>query len=162
LLVDHVNSEQAKSKQLAGKAYGSIFKRNWVRLSYEIKRVQDSPDPNHHHLGLFCAKRNNGLRFEPSGLRWSVNDELSAWEREDIDTDGFAEALPAWQRIMGILRSEGPKTVADLVDETGLTRGTVSSALAKRGEVFERLPGGLYQLRPMPPQPVDDTEDMPW
>jgi hypothetical protein len=162
LLVDHVNSEQAKSKQLAGKAYGSIFKRNWVRLSYEIKRVQDSPDPNHHHLGLFCAKRNNGLRFEPSGLRWSVNDEVSAWEQEDIDTDGFAEALPAWQRIMGILRAEGPKTVAELVDETGLTRGTVSSALAKRGEVFERLPGGLYQLRPMPPQPVDAAEDLPW
>jgi hypothetical protein len=162
LLVDHVNSEQAKSKQLAGKAYGSIFKRNWVRLSYEVKRVQDSPDPNHHHLGLFCAKRNNGLRFEPAGLRWTVNDEESAWSREDIDTDGFAEALPAWQRILGILKIDGPKSVADLVNETGLSRGTVSAALTKRQTVFERLPGGLYQIRPRTDEPSDDEEALPW
>lgn len=162
LLVDHVNSEQAKSKQLAGKAYGSIFKRNWVRLSYEIKRVADSPDPNHHHLGLFCAKRNNGLRFEPAGLRWTVNDEESSWQREEIDADGFADALPAWKRIQSILSTEGAKTVPDICESTGLSRGTVSSALTKRGEVFERLPGGLWQIRPAPPAAEADDEELPF
>jgi hypothetical protein len=146
LLVDHVNSEQAKSKQLAGKAYGSIFKRNWVRLSYEIKRVQDSPDPNHHHLGLFCAKRNNGLRFEPTGLRWTVNDEESAWEREDIDTESFAEALPAWQRVQAYLRSDGPHTANEIADELGIPRPTVTAALSRRSQLFDRLPGGLWQV----------------
>jgi hypothetical protein len=161
LLVDHVNSEQARSKQLAGKAYGSIFKRNWVRLSYEIKRVQDSPDPNHHHLGLFCAKRNNGLRFEPVGLRWGINDEESWWQREPIDTEGFSEALPAWQRLESMLRVEGPKTVPDLVEATGLSRGTVSSALSKRDALFERLPGGLWQIR-APETDEDDDAQLPF
>lgn len=162
LLVDHVSADQAKSKHLAGKAYGSIFKRNWVRLSYEIRRVQDSPDPNHHHLGLFCAKRNNGLRFEPVGLRWTVNDEESAWQREEIDAEGFAEALPAWQRIRAILSTEGPKTVPDIIESTGLSRGTVSSALTKRAEVFERLPGGLWQLRTEQPSTEDDADELPF
>jgi hypothetical protein len=126
-----------------------------------IKRVQDSPDPNHHHLGLFCAKRNNGLRFEPVGLRWGINDEESWWQREPIDTEGFSEALPAWQRLESMLRVEGPKTVPDLVEATGLSRGTVSSALSKRDALFERLPGGLWQIR-APETDEDDDAQLPF
>jgi hypothetical protein len=68
ILVDHVNSQNAASKGLAGKAYGSIFKRNWVRMSYELKRVHDDGD-GMKHLGVYCTKRNNGPRFDAFGLR---------------------------------------------------------------------------------------------
>lgn len=165
LLIDHINAMQAASKDLAGRAYGSIFKRNWVRLSYELKRVTDSSTGNssENHLGMFNTKRNNGPLFEPVGLRWSINDEWTTWTREAIEVEGFSEALPAWQRIRNVLRDEGPKTVADIVETTGLSRGTVSSALTKRGDTFERLPGGNWKvLESAPKHPEDEQDELPW
>lgn len=153
LLVDHINAEQAKNRGLAGKAYGSIFKRNWVRLSYELKRVQETSGAE-RHLGLFCTKRNNGPEFAPVGLRWEINEEVSTWTREAVD-EGFGEALRSHERIAAHLRAHGDTVVNDLAEALSLPRGTVSAALKRQSALFERLPGGLWHLR-------DEEEELPW
>lgn len=157
LLIDHVNAEQAKNRGLAGKAYGSIFKRNWVRLSYELKATREVARGEPAHLGLFCAKRNNGAPFEPVGLRWTVNDEVCTWDREPISADEFGEALPSHARIALFLQEHGDTVVGDIAEGLEIPRGTVSAALKRNPSLFERLPGGLWHLRD-----DDEEEALPW
>lgn len=168
LLVDHINAASAGQKGLAGKAYGSIFKRNWVRLAFELKRVREKSPDAYEHLGLFCQKRNNGPRFEPIGLQWQINDELTSWAREEILEGELTEALPPAQRIHACLRMNGPSQPSTIREETGLPQGTVTSTLSRRHDLFEKNAAGLWVAKAVPDEaPPDDfdfgaAEELPW
>lgn len=168
LLIDHINALAAGQNGLAGKAYGSIFKRNWVRLSFELKRVRERSADGFEHLGLFCQKRNNGQRFDPIGLKWQINDELTSWSREEILEGELAEALPPAQRIYAYLLTNGPSQPSIIAEETGLTGGTVRPTLSRRHDLFGRTRDGLWEAKPRPPgadpdPPADEPPDeLPW
>jgi hypothetical protein len=164
ILIDHVNSMNAGSKGLAGKAYGSIFKRNWVRQSFELKRVHESGD-DEKHLGVFCTKRNNGPRFDPFGLRWTINDDMSSWQREEISEPDLTAALPVKKRIEIALGEESPLSQTTLAERTGAPIGTIRVELSRdKGRTFRKLPNDLWE--PAPRLEIvredDDPGELPW
>lgn len=158
-LIDHISSEQAQQKDVARKAYGSIFKRNWVRLSFQLKQTREPAADGLNHLGLFCAKRNNGKEFDPVGLRWEINDEVCRWEREDIDDPELEQALPTAERIAAYIRREGPSQPSGIAEGTGLTGGSVRSMLTRRHDLFEKNHQGLWAVKPKPSSNVEDDDE---
>lgn len=169
-LVDHISAEQAASGKVATKAYGSIFKRNWVRLAFQIKQARYDAGDGFRHLGLFCAKRNNGKEFEPVGLRWEINDDVCRWDREEIDDPELDEARPIADRIESYLRREGPSQPSAIVEAMSPTkRTTVISTLSRQHKRFRKNERGLWDLAPKtaddePPEDYDfgDPDPLPW
>lgn len=146
LLVDHVSAEQAQQEGVVRKAYGSIFKRNWVRRAWHLKAARESVDAD-RHLGLFVAKSNNGNeQAPPVGLRWVINDAECRWAREPIEEPELEKALPPTDRIVAHLRRRGPQTPAEIAEATELKGGTVRPILSRRDTLFRRRVDGLWTL----------------
>lgn len=166
LLIDHVSAEQGRQTEVARKAFGSIFKRNWVRLAFHLQQSREPSDDGMRHLGLFCAKRNNGKEFDPVGLAWEINDEVCQWRREDISSDDLQDSLPPIDRVVAYLRREGPSQPSAIVEGTGLKRTTVTSMLTrKQGKLFVRTVTGLWDAAPTPapePEYAGADDQLPW
>jgi hypothetical protein len=165
LLVDHVNSQNAAAKGLAGKAYGSIFKRNWVRMSYEIKRVHDGAEGD-KHLGVYCTKRNNGPRFDAFGLAWTINDELASWQREEISEPTLTAALPVKKRIEIALNEDSPLSVSSLAEVCEAPLGTIRVELSRdKGKTFRKNSNDMWELAPrmrIVNAAQEEPGDLPW
>lgn len=171
-LVDHISAEQAASTKVATKAYGNIFKRNWVRLSFQLKQTQDATDDGYGHLGLFNNKRNNGKLFAPVGLRWEVNDDVCRWEREEIESLELQESLPLPDRIAAYLKREGPSQGSAIVEALHpVPRTTIMSTLRRQVKRFYRNQHDLWDVRALDdaeqPAPPDDfdfgaPDELPW
>lgn len=162
-LVDHISAEQAASPKVAIKAYGNVFKRNWIRLAFQLKQARESDD-GYGHLGLFCAKRNNGKLFDPVGLRWEINDEFCRWEREEIDAPELEEALPNAGRIAAYLRRMGPSQPSLISEETGIA-GNVVRATLSRNPRFAKNERGLWDVVALDQAEEggpDDPEQLPF
>lgn len=164
LLVDHVNSLNAAAKGLAGKAYGSIFKRNWVRISYEVKRTHEAQGAGEAHLGVFNTKRNNGPRFDAVGLRWTINDDLTAWGTEEITDAALTVALPVKKRMLIALAEESPLSITTLAERCEAPAGTVRVELSRdKGKTFRKTSNDLWELvSHLTIVPDDGPDELPW
>lgn len=165
ILVDHVNAIGAASSGLAGKAYGSIFKRNWVRMSYELKRVHEGGD-GQKHLGVYCTKRNNGPRFDAFGLAWTINDELASWQREDITEPELQKALSVKRRMEIALGEQTPLSMSSLAElcEAKLSQIRVEVSRDK-GRTFRKDANDMIALAPrihVVNAGADEPEELPW
>lgn len=147
LLVDHISAEQGTETKVARKAYGSIFKRNWVRLQFHLMQAREPGADRLRHLGLFQAKRNNGEDFPPVGLAWEINEEWCRWWREPIDDPGLEKALPVADQIASYLRREGASQPSIISEETGIAGGTVRSTLKRRHDLFINDHRGLWDVK---------------
>lgn len=145
-LIDHISAEQAKEKGIALKAYGNIFKRNWVRLSYQLKAAREADPDGTRHLAVLNAKRNNGRLFDPVGLRWEINDEVCRWVREEIESEELEGALSNADRIAAYLRREGPSQPSVIASETEIASNVVRATLS-RGKRFYKNDSGLWDVR---------------
>lgn len=161
-VIDHISADQAQQLGIARKAYGSIFKRNWIRRSWFLKQAREPSGDGYRHLGLFIAKANNGDdQLPPVGLRWEINDEVCAWVREEIEEAELEEALPIGDRIAAYLKREGPSQQSAIVGAIrDKPRTTVVSTLTrqKRGGVqrFYKNERGLWDVH------ADDADELPW
>lgn len=156
LLIDHISAEQSGQKEVVKKAYGSVFKRNWVRLAYHLKQSRDTGGDDVRHLALYTAKRNNGRDFPPVGMAWEINEERCRWWREEIDDPELEAGLPTAERMVAYLRREGPSQPSVIAEETGLAGGTVRSTLKRRSDLFMTDMRGLWTLVPSRSQEDDD------
>lgn len=171
-LIDHISSEQAQSEKVATKAYGSIFKRNWIRRSFHLKQTHEPAADGFRHLGLFIAKVNNGKEPEPVGLRWEVNDEVCRWDREEIEDPELEQALPLVDRIAGYLRREGPSQLSAIVEGMSpAKRTTVTSTLQRQTKRFYKTAHGLWDVvaaavigddEPSEDAEYGDPDPLPW
>lgn len=170
-VIDHISSEQAQSEKVATKAYGSIFKRNWIRRSFHLKQTHEPAADGFRHLGLFCAKVNNAKEPEPVGLRWEVNDEVCRWDREEIDDPELEQALPLVDRIAGYLKREGPSQLSAIVEAMApAKRTTVTSTLARQTKRFAKNHHNLWDVvatpnaheEEPPERDFDGDEPLPW
>lgn len=164
ILVDHVNAVNAASKGLAGKAYGSIFKRNWVRMSYELKRVHESGDGD-KHLGVYNTKRNNGSRFDAFGLCWTINDELSSWQREEITEPELQKALSVRRRMEIALGEQTPLSMTSLSEICEAKLSQIRVELSRdKGKTFRKTANDLIELAPRITivRGDEEPEPLPW
>lgn len=169
-VIDHISAEQAQQTGVARKAYGSIFKRNWIRRAWHLKQAREPNGDGFRHLGLFIAKANNGDdQLPPVGLRWTVNDEECRWTREDIEEPELEEALPLGDRIAAYLRREGPSQTSVVVTAMAPAKRTTVTSTLERQKRFFKNERGLWDVReitdePAPPEDYDfgEPDPLPW
>lgn len=148
LVIDHINNEQAQQKEIVRTAYGSRFKRHLQRMAFYLKQAREPGPDKVKHLGLFNTKFNNGEENLSYGLAWEINGEWCRWWPERIEDEELTAALPAVDRIAAYLRREGPSQPSVIAEDTGIPRGTVSSALKRHYQRFQRNEHDLWTLVP--------------
>ena len=143
----------------------SIFKRNWVRQSFELKRVHEGGD-GEKHLGVYCTKRNNGPRFDAFGLAWTINDEVSAWQREEISEPELQQALSVRKRMELSLGEESPLSMTSLAERCEAKLSQIRVEISRdKGKVFRKTANDLIELAPrlsVVNAGREEPPDLPW
>jgi hypothetical protein len=145
LCIDHVSKEGKRNQQGTSDPYGSIFKVNWARLMWEVRKDQDFGRPI-SRLGLYHAKGNHGPELPPIGLvlDFSQPDRVVV-RRDDVQASAdLVGRLPLHQQITLALR-DGPLTDLQLASLLNVKPNVIRAEVSRRRK-FERLPYGRVSL----------------
>jgi len=156
-IVDHVNKTDARSKGGTASPYGSAYKTNAVRTSWEVRK---GPSPEGElRINLYHAKSNDTALLDPIGitLDWTYNSirfrESAVLEEEEDLTVSVAERETVKELILDLL-SNGEKVQMQTFLKTyprvtpNTMRGTMNRMVSK-GEVKHEQ-GGWYMLARQP------------
>ena len=171
LLIDHVNDAGRRGQELAGKAYGSVFKGYVSRNTWEIKKDQET-GALVSHVGLYQTKTNHTAILPPIGVLLDFRQpDTVRFVREDVrESEQLSAPLTTSYRIDKELM-HGPKTVGELEHALpDIKKETIRKTL-QRGEsggryrkVLEALPGsphgdhwGLVVRSHEADEPADDA-----
>lgn len=154
LLIDHVSAATARADRTPGQvshAFGSVFKHNEIRWSWEVTAQQEVDDP-HLHVALLHDKRNNGGRLSPVGLDIDFSDPGTVViRRENVAETSQATRLENYIRIKWILtHSDHPLSVAEIHEEmSDIQEATVRKTLNRyKGRLFVHLKDGRWAAAP--------------
>ena len=117
LLVDHVSKDGAGKESGAKDPYGSIFKTNLARQTWEVRR--DDPEGEGQtdvDVVLVNRKVNNGPRRDPLGVRLSFSEDRVTFSRTDLDqvSEALSSAIPAGIQIEQYLLRNGTSSKGDI------------------------------------------------
>ena len=118
LLVDHVNKASKENASGARDPYGSIFKTNLARQTWEVRREDPEGESNTASLLLINRKVNNGPRRDPVSVVITYDDDSVTFERGELDevSDALAVSVPSKIKIEALLKREGWQTKAEIAD----------------------------------------------
>lgn len=141
VLIDHVNSVQARETKGPRKPYGSIFKYNYARYAFELRQATDSKEPGDEHLALYCTKYNDDIMPKPVGIRVRFDSSKTTYEAEKIESSELVEGLTHAERIKTALDA-GPMTIQELQETTGIAANAVRSTISRNKAKFTKAVGG--------------------
>ncbi len=139
LLVDHQARQQAGEGYQSKGAFGSAYKEHLSRSLIQVEAGDRSAEQGTLNVRLRHKKTNFGALCDPFDVSLEFSDEkILASVRDLTPSDRAQEAtLNAEDRVAAALE-DGPAYPDDLVEATGLARGTVKNkitALKKAGRV---------------------------
>lgn len=82
LIVDHINKTDAKAKGGAATPYGSVYKTNAARISWEVRKA---PSVNGMSISLHQAKSNDTAQLEPIGIDLDWQDYSIVFSKGEVD-----------------------------------------------------------------------------
>ena len=157
-IVDHVNKTDARGKGGTASPYGSAYKTNAARISWEVRK---SPSTNGLAINLYHAKSNDTQLLPPIGLTldWD-EDTISFHQSEVIEEKDGSEADDTSGAIREVLEVKGSMQSADLCTSLHWIKAvTIRSNLSRmlgRGELTKdeagsyRLTNPPVKLRSLP------------
>jgi len=83
LIVDHVNKVDQKAKPGTATPYGSAYKTNAVRISWEVRKGPDIDDGL--RINLYHAKSNDTRQLEPIGLELDWDEDKIIFKQVSMD-----------------------------------------------------------------------------
>jgi hypothetical protein len=139
LLVDHQARQQAGEGYQSKGAFGSAYKEHLSRSLIQVEAGDRSAEQGTLNVRLRHKKTNFGVLVDPFDVSLSFSDEMIAATTRDLSPLDRAQetTLNAEDRVAAALE-DGPAYTDDLVEATGLVRGTVKNkltALKKVGRV---------------------------
>ncbi len=153
LLVDHQARQQAGEGYQSKGAFGSAYKEHLSRSLIQVERGDHSAEQGTLNVRLRHKKTNFGALCDPFDVALSFSDEkITASIRELAPTERAQETtLNSKDRVVAALE-DGPAFPDELVEITGLTRGTVKNAVTalKRAGMVEttgEAQGRMEQVR---------------
>lgn len=147
LAIDHVNRADAEATGKRSRPYGSIYKSNLARATFELRRTK-APDGS-SVLGLYHTKANDAELMAPQAIRVShAEDGSIAYERLEAMPVSLTESLSLTERISALL-AEGHATSETIALELDHDKKRVEALLYKyNGKRFNRLASGQWELLP--------------
>jgi DNA-binding transcriptional ArsR family regulator len=140
LLVDHQARQQGGEGYQSKGAFGSAYKEHLSRSLIQVEAGDRSAEEGALNIRLRHKKTNFGTLCDPFDVALSFSEnEISASVRELTPADRAQETtLNSKDRVVAALE-DGPSYPDELVEATGLTRGTIKNAITalKRAGVVE-------------------------
>ena len=153
LLIDHQARQQGGEGYQSKGAFGSAYKEHLSRSLIQVEASDRNAEAGTLNVRLRHKKTNFGALCDPFDVALTFSDEeISASVRELTHADRAQETtLNSRDRVVAALE-DGPAYPDDLVEATGLTRGTVKNAItalkkAGRVEVTGEVQGQMEQVR---------------
>jgi DNA-binding transcriptional ArsR family regulator len=139
LLVDHQARQQAGEGYQSKGAFGSAYKEHLSRSLIQVEAGDRSAEQGTLNVRLRHKKTNFGTLVDPFDVSLSFSDEMILASTRDLTPADRAQetTLNAEERVLAALE-DGPAYTDELVEATGLVRGTVKNkltALKKAGRV---------------------------
>lgn len=144
LTIDHTTKTQDDGNK--GMPYGSVMKWNASRAQFEVKSYNE-PGDTYLELGIFCRKRNDGLKLPPMGVRvqWFMDtenhEELDKVQFTTLDiaeSEELSKDLPSGRQIAALLKGGSLNTTEIIKALDHINENTITSAL-KRGRKDKRF-----------------------
>ena len=146
LIVDHVNKTEARTKGGTAQPYGSAYKTNAARISWELRKAPSVE--GELRINLFHAKSNDTRQLEPIGLNLDWDEGTIIFRKADVLEEEYDDRLDKMDTrdIISDLLADGAKrTPSVIARELNLKDGTVRGVLKRMkddGQVSTE--GGLY------------------
>jgi hypothetical protein len=174
LLVDHQARQQAGEGYQSKGAFGSAYKEHLSRSLIQVEAGDRSAEQGTLSVRLRHKKANFGALVDPFDVTLEFSsEEISASVRDLTPTDRAQEAtLNSIDRVAAALE-DGAAYPDDLVETTGLTRGTIKNAIttlkkARRAETTGETKGQMEEVqlvalaaRPIKESAASATSDTP-
>jgi hypothetical protein len=157
LLVDHQARQQAGEGYQSKGAFGSAYKEHLSRSLIQVEAGDRSAEQGILNVRLRHKKTNFGALCDPFDVVLSFSDEKITATVRDLSSAERAQetTLNSKDRVLAALE-DGPAYPDELVETTGLTRGTIKNAItalkkAGRVEVTGEMQGQMERVRLVAP-----------
>jgi DNA-binding transcriptional ArsR family regulator len=157
LLIDHQARQQGGEGYQSKGAFGSAYKEHLSRSLIQVEAGDRSAEHGTLNVRLRHKKANFGALCDPFDVTLTFSEEkISASVRELAAVDRAQETtLNSRDRVLAALEDE-PAYPDELVEATGLTRGTIQNAItalkkAGRVEPIGATKGQMEQVRLVAP-----------
>jgi hypothetical protein len=147
LLIDHVTGEDRKSDKTVSKPYGSIFKENLARSTWELRREKDPADTA--EILLTHIKVNEGRKFGQFGLALDYADDSIHIRHTELQAEELVSNLSTPERMERLLR-DGAKSTPALAEALGVSPAIIRANASRHQNRFVRLPDQRIALRDLP------------
>jgi KaiC/GvpD/RAD55 family RecA-like ATPase len=142
LAIDHVSKGDALDPTKPARPYGSIYKTNLARATFELRRA--TPMGSVARIGVYNTKSNVRQLLPPMGLESEHSDDgVIRFVPFDIALDvELGRKASVWDRARAALSEAGPMTDEELVEELEVKANVLRSTLSRvaRQGLVERLP----------------------
>lgn len=168
--IDHVVGAETKAGSKSSRPYGSVYKENLARNTYEVRPLPPVPgETGVRHITVRHAKGNMSDLRPIIGLQVIFDHDAVRFEAEPVriveaEEDGHAWPTSTRDLVREILQ-RGHLTEAEIADEIGRKLDTVGRVLRRYSPTaknpddrwFNRLPSGRWEAIPMGPAEVSDA-----
>ena len=143
LAIDHINRSDADLPTKKSRPYGSVYKSNLARATFELRRSHESSA-----VGIYHTKANDSALMPPQALTITYDENGAiSYERAGALSGELAAPLSKTAQIANVLRS-GPLTSQEIAEEIESTKKEVEALLYKYKTRFNRLQSGRWELLP--------------
>lgn len=136
LAVDHIAKSNADEQARASRPYGSIYKTNLARATFELRRHES---PTGSVLGLYNTKYNDRARLGPMAIGVHHDEASITYQRLDDLPEELTKPLGWADRIAGVLAFQA-LTTKELADLIGATEAVVRQTMSRNGKRFTKQP----------------------
>lgn len=146
LAIDHVSKAEAEAANRPARPYGSIYKTNLARATFELRRQRTADGAS--VIGIYNTKANDAATLEPMAMRIVHADDggISYEPLGQIPAE-LTGPLTQADRIAAFLVGER-LTPDELSELTGIPTNQVRAVLSRHKQRFNRLPSGGWELLP--------------
>lgn len=146
LAIDHVSKSEADTPNRPARPYGSVYKTNLARATFELRRTKTADGSS--VLGLYHTKANDSDTLPPMSLRVIHDDDGAIrYERLEQLPAELTRSLKLWQQISAVL-AVGHATSEELAIELSADEHVIRTTLNKYKSRFNRLQSGAWELLP--------------
>lgn len=148
LLIDHVRKPGSEGSSKGNTdPYGSVFKTNLARATWEMRRAEDEDeDERTGHVTLVNRKANNSAKKKPIGLAIEYGEGFVRFTRETV-VDTQSSSIPIPNRVMEFLKV-GRRKPSEIASTLGVAPDTMRPTLQRlvRSGAILAFPDGTYGL----------------
>ncbi len=146
LAIDHVSKAETDAPNRPARPYGSIYKTNLARATFELRRQKTADGSS--VLLLNNTKANDADTLPPTSLKVIHGDDGSiSYEVLEHVPQELSGSLTQADRIASYLVDDH-YNVDQLAEFTGLSENVVRAVLSRHKKRFNRLPSGVWELLP--------------